>query len=500
MLLLVKDSVHQELKGIFNYRRVELKNFYFLPKRPSLEEFKNDMFHFSVNVDLYFHVSYTTYFNREEIERKLLQLPFTMSLRGFIDNDTNNLYESKGIRFSNLSQMLLSEDCIFREEMTKFRMFKNNVLEHSPPLMVYVSPLLLCRQKKMLQSEVIIDLINYRIISKKTNEMFHIGDFVYDLELAFRVCSYESQFMIDSVDMTNVLETITTILNIISIISMVALLILYMVVPGLRTLPGLNIMSTTFSLLCMQITYTIANVMEKSTLFCTITGILLHYFWLALCCCLFTCSLHMCRSFSGQRGNMHRHTKIYTIFGRYVIICYTAPIFIITTNIILTYYIQNKIGYGTTLCFVEDFVQNIATFIAPLLITCVVNIVMFTITATNIKYVKHIQKSKEDKSEIVIFLKLFSLTGIVWVFQILDGILNVSVFSFVVIILTSSHGTLIFLSFACSSRIHNYFRSKNENKTKGVFIEGKQIRDNVSDTSQQHHTKSSTFHDSSITI
>lgn len=496
----MKDSVHQELKGIFNNRRVELKNFYFLPKRPSIEKLKNDMFHFSVNVDLYFHVSYTTYFNREEIERKLLQLPFTMSLRGFIDNDTNNLYESKGIRFSNLSQMLLSEDCIFREEMTKFRMFKNNVLEHSPPLMVYVSPLLLCRQKKMLQSEVIIDLINYRIISKKTNEMFHIGDFVFDLELAFRVCSYESQFVIDSVDMTNVLETITTILNIISIISMVALLILYMVVPGLRTLPGLNIMSTTFSLLCMQITYTIANVMERSTLFCTIAGILLHYFWLALCCCLFTCSLHMCRSFSGQRGNMHRHTKIYTIFGRYVIICYTAPIFIITTSIILTYYIQNKIGYGTTLCFVEDFVQNLATFIAPLLITCVVNIVMFTITVININSVKHIEKSKKDKSELVIFLKLFSLTGIVWIFQIVDGVLNISAFSFVATLLTSSQGTIIFLSFASSSRILKYLRSKRENKGKNEITDSKQTTRKGSGTSPLDLTKSTQAQGSSITI
>lgn len=485
---------------MFNNRKVALKDFYFLPKTPFLEEFKNDMFQFSVNVNLYFHVSYTSYFNREEIERKLFQLPFTMSLRGFITNDTYNLYESKGIRFSNLSQMLLSDDCIFREEMKKFRLFKNNFLDYNPPLLVYVSPLLWCRQKKMLQSEVIKDLNNFRIISKKTNEMFHIGDFVFDLELAFRVCSYDSQFVIDSIDMTNVLETITTILNTSSIISMAALLILYMVVPGLRTLPGLNIMSTTFSLLCMQITYTIANVMEKSTLFCTITGILLHYFWLTLCCCLFTCSLHMCRCFSGQTGNMHRHTNIKTTFGRYIVICYSAPIFIITINIILTYYIQNKIGYGTTLCFVEDFVQNIATFIAPLLITCVVNTAMFTITAINIKYVKHIKKSKEDKSEVVIFLKLFSLTGIVWVFQILDGILNVSVFSFVVIILTSSQGTIIFLSFASSSRILNYFRSKTYFKRKGVIIDGKQIKGNESDTSQQHHTKISTCHDSTITI
>uniref|UniRef100_A0A8W8JZS5 G-protein coupled receptors family 2 profile 2 domain-containing protein n=1 Tax=Magallana gigas TaxID=29159 RepID=A0A8W8JZS5_MAGGI len=245
----------------------------------------------------------------------------------------------------------------------------------------------------------------------------------------FRVCVEEKQFSSATFDYGYVLEMFATILNVISIVSMMVLLILYMVVPGLRTLPGLNTMSTTFSLLCMQLTYMFANAVEKSSLFCT-----------------------------------------------------------------------NKIGYGTTLCFVEDFVQNLATFIAPLLITCVVNIVMFTITVININSVKHIEKSKKDKSELVIFLKLFSLTGIVWIFQIVDGVLNISAFSFVATLLTSSQGTIIFLSFASSSRILKYLRSKRENKGKNEITDSKQTTRKGSGTSPLDLTKSTQAQGSSITI
>lgn len=474
----------------------ELTRFFFLPKRVYQTKFKNGLFHKFLYLQIYFNLMYFTQFHRDETERFLLKLPNNLSIRKVIEKTNFTEFDLKGIRFTSLRQPLVSTDST---ELASFLLYKKRDFPMPPSTAVHVSPLVFCRQK-IIGPGIEVDRNNFRIIDNNNNKTFYLGEFVVDFDRQFRVCVEEKQFSSATFDYGYVLEMFATILNVISIVSMMVLLILYMVVPGLRTLPGLNTMSTTFSLLCMQLTYMFANAVEKSSLFCTVIGILLHYFWLSLCCCLFTCSLHMCRSFSDRRGYSHIHTNIKFIFGRYVIYCYITPIFIITTNIILTYYIQNKIGYGTTLCFVEDFVQNLATFIAPLLITCVVNIVMFTITATNIKYVKHIQKSKEDKSEIVIFLKLFSLTGIVWVFQILDGILNVSVFSFVVIILTSSQGTLIFLSFACSSRILNYFRSKNENKTKGVFIEGKQIRDNVSDISQQHHTKSSTFHDSSITI
>lgn len=496
MLAVVKESLHQTLKEMLEIpMSKELTSFFFLPKRVYQTAVKNGLFHKFLYVHIYFDLMYFIQFHRDDTERFLLKLPTNLSIKKVIERRNYTKFDLKGIRFTSLRQPLISNDST---EMASFLLYKKRDFPMPPSTAVHVSPLMFCRQK-ILRSGAKVDLNNFGIIdNNNNNKTFYLGEFVSDFDGLFRVCVEEKQFASAILDYGYILEMFATILNVISIVSMITLLILYMIVPGLRTLPGLNTMSTSFSLLSMQLTYTVANAVEKSTLFCTVMGILLHYFWLSLCCCLFTCSLHMCWSFSDRRGNSHMHTNIRSIFGRYVIYCYITPIFIITTNIILTYYIQNKIGYGTTLCFVEDFVQNIATFIAPLLITCVVNIVMFTITATNINSVKHIEKSKKDKSELVIFLKLFSLTGIVWIFQIVDGVLNISAFSFVATLLTSSQGTIIFLSFASSSRILNYFRSKRESKGKEEITDSKQTT--RKSTSPLDLTKSTQAQGSSITI
>ncbi|XP_061185572.1 latrophilin receptor-like protein A [Saccostrea echinata] len=242
-----------------------------------------------------------------------------------------------------------------------------------------------------------------------------------------------------------------------------------MIVPGLRTLPGLNIMNTTFSLFCMQITYTVANVLQRSTLLCKITGVILHYFWLSLCCCLFICSFHMFRTFSRYTQNAsNRGQNIRATFTFYVFFCYFTPFIIIGVNITFTFALQGKIGYGEYLCFVENFIQNIATFIAPLTVTCTVNIVLFIFTLLNIRFAKNIRKSKENKSELLIAIKLFSLTGTVWILQVLDGLLQISIFSFIVTFLTSLQGFFIFLSFSSSPGILNFlntfFCKRNNNQ------------------------------------
>ncbi|XP_061180211.1 adhesion G protein-coupled receptor L4-like [Saccostrea echinata] len=310
-------------------------------------------------------------------------------------------------------------------------------------------------------SEVKINFLNGHITVKKTKENFYIGEFVLDFENNYHVCVHSNQpykkaFYNGYVDK---LETLTTVLNIISIISLLFLFVLYILVPELRTLPGLNIMNTTFSLFCMQITYTVANVLRRSTLLCQITGVILHYFWLTLCCCLFICSLHMFRTFSSYRQDAINGQNIKAMFTFYVFFCYFIPFVIVGANIISTFAFQGNIGYGKYLCFVENLIQNIATFVVPLSVTCTVNSVLFILTLLNIKFAQNIRKSKENKSELLISIKLFSLTGTVWILQVLDSFSQISVFSFVVTFLTSLQGLFIFLSFSSSSRILNYIKS-----------------------------------------
>lgn len=145
-------------------------------------------------------------------------------------------------------------------------------------------------------------------------------------------------------------------------------------------------------------------------------------------------------------------------FLRYLMFSYGFPSFVVSSNVLISWCVTGNIGYGTTLCFVEGLIQNITTFIIPIIVTCVVNILLFVLTIFSINQDKNIQKSKENKSELVIFFKLFFLTGSVWILQVIDSFLQLSFFSFVAAILTSSQGIFIFLSFSTSPRIFKYFK------------------------------------------
>ncbi|XP_062606770.1 latrophilin receptor-like protein A [Saccostrea cucullata] len=406
------------------------------------------------------YLSYTKQFDRDKAERELLNLPAKLSAKFTAQGDEYISIDLKGLKFSNINNALRAQENILPDIQTYFVAGIHKYLDSSyPSTFVYVSNLLFCRQRTISKSKVKVDY-NGQIIVKKTHETFNIGDFVLDFDNEYRVCVKSSHTEVVDYFYVVILETLTTVLNMISIVSLLILFVLYMLVPELRTLPGLNVMNTTFSLFCMQITYTVANVIRRSTLYCQIIGVILHYFWLTLCCCLFICSLHMYRTFSRyRRDSQIRGQNIRATFTSYVLFCYFTPLFVIATNIITTFALEGNIGYGKYLCFVENLIQNIVTFIVPLCVTCIVNTVLFIFTLLNISFAQNIRKTKENKSELLISIKLFSLTGTVWILQVLDSLLQISVFSFVVTFLTSLQGLFIFLSFSSSSRILNFLKS-----------------------------------------
>ena len=128
-------------------------------------------------------------------------------------------------------------------------------------------------------------------------------------------------------------------------------------------------------------------------------------------------------------NNFNQGSEASKIFVKYTLFSYTFPVFIVCVNVLLSYYIDGEIGYGVNVCFVESFIQNIVTFIVPLLLTCVCNVIMFIMTITNIDLDTDIQKSRENRSELIIFTKLFFLTGSVWILQVIDSLLQITLIS-----------------------------------------------------------------------
>ncbi|KAJ8313132.1 hypothetical protein KUTeg_009315 [Tegillarca granosa] len=62
--------------------------------------------------------------------------------------------------------------------------------------------------------------------------------------------------------------------------------------------------------------------------------------------------------------------------------------------------------------------------------------------------------------------KLFTLTGISWIFQIIDSFLPLSAFSFIVTIFNGFQGLFVFLSYICNKRVFNLYKTLFKDKRK----------------------------------
>nr|XP_034330004.1 adhesion G protein-coupled receptor E3-like [Crassostrea gigas] len=451
----VRQSVRRILVSSYIVHRsdIQVADIYFLPELPINIVHRDGSFFYELQVSLSYTLLYITRFNRDVVERELINTPQNIRMDHSINGSARISFSLEGFKFSNISKTLLSQNTMEKD----YDMFKNyykDALLNRPGIITVVSELLVCFHKFYELMEIEIDFNNYRVIVKETKEAFYIGDFIIDYKNRYRVCANIPPPSSLSSSLVESLNTLTTVLNIISCIFLVLLFVIYLLVRELRTVPGVNVMSSTFSLFCMQLTYTVSTVIRKGSLPCMITGVLLHYFWLCLCSCFFTCCFHMFISFRSL--NTISQTQNQKQLLRYLMFSYGLPFIVVSLSAFISWYATGDTGYGTNFCFVEGLVQNIITFMIPIAITCIGNIILFVLTIFSINLNKNIQKSKKNKSELVIFFKLFFLTGSVWILQVIDSFLQLSFFSFFAAILTSSQGIFIFLSFATSSRILKY--------------------------------------------
>jgi hypothetical protein len=453
----IRDSVLDYLDKDSISNECYFQGLFFLPKSPLAMSYINGLYHFQVNVILHITFLYLDVFDRDKVERMLLRYPRLLSLYENGTPDKHYLYfELKGITLANMSETMLSTDMhiLPKEHLSFIQEFKDiayfDVSFHD----ILVQELLICIHRKIPVEDTLLDTENYRLIVLDTQEIFYVGEYTLDLNDIVGVCapSLPSTVRMTST-LTEELQTLTTVLNIVSTIGLIILLVIYLSIPSLQTLPGLNNMGLIASLILMQVTYTITNTFEKITLKCVIGGVLLHYFWLCMCCCLFICCFCMWRSFCNPITGRASQSRA-RIFTGYMVFSYATPLIVVAGNATIVYILYGDIGYGKKVCFVDNRISNIVTFVFPLSFICLVNTVLFFHTISKIQINKTIRKSKQDTSELIIFGKLFSLTGSVWIMQVIDGFFpQITAFSFIATVLTSSQGLCIFLSFVTSPQI-----------------------------------------------
>ncbi|XP_061171983.1 uncharacterized protein LOC133181511 [Saccostrea echinata] len=324
----------------------------------------------------------------------------------------------------------------------------NRSILQSPVENNHVSSLLFCKQNIYDKDEFTIDYKTLEIILKKTQQRFQIGQFVFSLKGKIHICQEDIQKeTLSSPESDLPLQIFTLTCTGISLVCLLITFITYCLFKTLLTIPGLNLMSLVLSLFCAQLLFLFSN-NQDDRIACEIVGVLLHYFWLCTCSCLFICCFHMYRVFSSQ--NLVRSGVSFTIstFYRYIAFSYLSPLVVVCTNVVVMFAVNGTLGYGVEICFVENVISNMVSFVAPLALTCFINCFFFFNT---VRGISSSSKMRKDKiSEVKTFAKLFSITGLVWLVQILDAFVTWFVLSYMATALICLQGCFIFLSFCCS--------------------------------------------------
>jgi hypothetical protein len=68
------------------------------------------------------------------------------------------------------------------------------------------------------------------------------------------------------------------------------------------------------------------------------------------------------------------------------------------------------------------------------------------------------QQSTSNRVHFVVYVKLFTITGITWVFQIIDSFLPMSALSTIVSILNALQGVFICVSYICNERVLRLYK------------------------------------------
>ncbi|XP_069128673.1 uncharacterized protein [Argopecten irradians] len=280
-------------------------------------------------------------------------------------------------------------------------------------------------------------------------------DHVYNLPRD-NICDDKDSNVLD------VLATLSIVCTSISIFFLILTVFTYGLFKSLRTTPGKNNMLLSINLIIAQCLYQFGVGQTTLGVGCVVIGALVHFFWLSVIVWMNICSFHMFRVFSIFRVktlSSLREEKKHMIV--YILCSVIVPLLVVATNVLVSLVASNwtDFGYGGCICYISSKHMLLYTFVIPIGVIILLNIVCFVIVVIAIRRSQQSKlSSNQDQISILVYLKLSCLTGFSWMFGFLYTWLNLEFFGYMFIILTAGQGLFIFLSFICSKRVLKLYR------------------------------------------
>ena len=261
--------------------------------------------------------------------------------------------------------------------------------------------------------------------------------------------------------LSTIYELFTVLLTAMSLFFLIITIITYALFQELRTVPGKNNVMLSVCLFCAQSFLLFNSVFppQRGTTKCRLLGIFLHFSWLTTFCAMNVCSYHMFHIFSSISKSLEMKDDIFFKYLGYVL---AFPCLVIITVVVANVVSSEGrvYGYGDLRCFLDELYSNMFGIVVPLLCIIVLNTVFFLITFYKISKSPNLPSNKQNQQNLIIYVKLCSVTGIAWPFVFIDSMFPLSLFSFFAVFVNALQGLTIFLSFVCNQRVLTLYRQR----------------------------------------
>jgi hypothetical protein len=211
-----------------------------------------------------------------------------------------------------------------------------------------------------------------------------------------------------------------------------------------------------------QVLYLVGSVggLDVGTTGCKIVGLFVHFLWLVALFWMNVCTFHIFRVLARTQV-VSQQSGVKRIFVYHILTTIMAAVFV-SINISVSYSTLGNFGYGETVCYISTQKMVIYTFCIPVAFVVISNLSMFTFVVVKIKKSPSVQKSvQNERNDLIVFTKLSTITGLTWIFGILNIWLEHVVLSYLFIVLNAAQGVFIMFAFVVNSRVFELFKNRS---------------------------------------
>lgn len=282
------------------------------------------------------------------------------------------------------------------------------------------------------------------------------------------------------------LAVLTVVCLVLSIVSLLFTFVVYCLLPHLRTIPGLNNMGLALSLLLAH-GVTLINVIADIELawLCSALGVFLHFALLSSFFWMFICTYHMMTVFVKIRSRSPSGHPLRTFVRYFTSTSLSSGMLVACTIVVVRVFGSGNgsIGYGGSICYIQDSKMILYFVAVPLGFVLLANVTMFLFVIVKVVRMPDMAaNSNHERKNIIIFVKLSTITGLTWIFGFLYQFTEVILFGYAYIIFNAGQGVFIMMSFICNRRVFDMLRNQT------VLTKASRVTESTTFRSNNTHT------------